>query len=268
MPNLEKLFLSLIIDNKQFLDGNRLNNDLVNHLLKLNQLTFNIFSRIYDYKQTDARSNEEIQRTFQIFSNQQIISCVDYFPEENFCQCHYYSYPYTMTNYQNITNNFPGGFFPCVREISLFDERPFEHEFFLRLSKAFPFLRKLKIKNLKAQNETSLVCQDLRIIEYSSMTELCLIEVHDDYIEQFLIESKAFFPNCLSVTVRLHSLERITNYFTRDQTRLNATKIEHLVVASREHEFSEAFAEYFPNLRTYCFPLCSWLRRYSTKKIC
>jgi hypothetical protein len=42
-----------------------------------------------------------------------------------------YSYPYTLTYYDDISNNFPGGLFKCVREISLFDERSFEHEFFV-----------------------------------------------------------------------------------------------------------------------------------------
>jgi len=41
---------------------------------------------------------------------------------------------YSLTYYDNITNNFPGGLFKYVVEISLYDERPFEHEFFLRIS--------------------------------------------------------------------------------------------------------------------------------------
>ena len=261
MSNLEKLFFSLIIDNKQFLDGNRLHNDIVNHLLKLNQFTFNIVSRIYDYQPIDIRSNEDIQRTFEIFSNEQIISCVDYFPEKKFGQCHYYSYPYRLRIYENITHNFPGGLFPCVREISLFDEHPYEHEFFLRLSQAFPFLRKLKIQNFKAQNAKSSDCQHLQVIEYSSLTELYLIEVHDDYIEQFLIDSKAFFPNDLSISVRFQSLERVTNHFTRDQMKLNAAKIKHFFLVNCEHELSEDFKEYFPNLKTHSFSLLSLLRR-------
>lgn len=254
MSNLKRLFLSLNIDHREFLDGNRLNNDIVNHLPMLNQFTFNIQSRIYEYKPNDIRSNEDIQRTFQRFPHQQVISCVDYFPDQNFGQCHYYSQPYTMTTYTNITNNFPGGLFPCVSEISLFDERPYEHEFFLRLSKAFPFLRELKIENLKAQNEKSSNTQHLPIIEYSSMTKLYLTEVHDDYIEQFLLDSKAFFPNHLFVSINLHSLERVTNHFTRNQTRINAAKIKHFSLFGCRHEISEDFGEYFPSLEK--LPIC------------
>ena len=254
MSNLERLFLSLMIENKEFLDGNCLNNDIVNHLPMLNQFTFNIHSKIYNYKPNDIRSNEDIQRTFQIFPHQQIISCVDYFPEENFGQCHCYSHPYTITTYRNITNNFPGGLFPCVNKIFLFDERPYEHEFFLRLSKAFPLVRELRIENFKAQNEKSSDTQDLPRIEYSSMTKLYLTEVHDDYIEQFLLDSKAFFRNDLFVAVDLHSLNRVTNHFTRNQMRINTAKIKHLYLFGCQHEISQHFGEYFPNLEK--FPIC------------
>ncbi len=53
---------------------------------------------------------------------------------------HIYSYPCTKKYYGKITNNFPGGLVKCVREISLLDERPFAHEFFIRIAQAFPFL--------------------------------------------------------------------------------------------------------------------------------
>jgi hypothetical protein len=66
-------------------------------------------------------------------------------------QCHIYLYPYTLTYYHNIINHFPGGLFKCVGEISLYDERPLEHEFFVRITQAFPFITKLSLSNRKAQ---------------------------------------------------------------------------------------------------------------------
>ena len=140
MSNLEILILNIRIEEKKFVDGNCLNNDILNHLPKLNHFIFNIQTRIYDYNQTDIGSNEDVQNTFKSFRNHKIISCVDYFPEENFGQCHYYSYPYTMKNY-NISNYFPGGLFRCVTTISLFDERPFQHEFFLKSLNQFRYLK-------------------------------------------------------------------------------------------------------------------------------
>ncbi|CAF3331627.1 unnamed protein product [Rotaria sp. Silwood2] len=48
-----------------------------------------------------------------------------------------------MSYYGNITNNFPGGLFQYVRVVSLCDDSPFEHEFFIQIQKSFPFLEQL-----------------------------------------------------------------------------------------------------------------------------
>ncbi len=251
MSNLERLFLSLIIDIKHFVDGNCLNNDIINHLTKLNDFQFNIYSRIYDYNQNDIRSNEDIQSTFKIFPKHKVISCIDYFSKEDFCQCHYYSYPYQMTNYDHITNNFPGGIFNCVRKISLFDEYPFEHRFFIKLSKAFPFITYLKLVNFKAPQEKSNDDNEyLSIIKYSHLTELHIIEVHHDYVEQFLLHSKCIFSKQISVWIHYNALKRVTNHFTRDQTRINSAKIKHFSLLGR-FQSSKQFEDYFCNLETY-----------------
>jgi hypothetical protein len=92
-------------------------------------------------------SNKQIQLTFQTFTNTRIIFSVDYFPKKNIDQCHFYSYPYTMNFYENITNNFPGELFKCVQRIFLFDEHSFQHGFLLKISKAFLFLKELPIEN-------------------------------------------------------------------------------------------------------------------------
>jgi hypothetical protein len=55
-----------------------------------------------------------------------LFSCVDYFQESRYVQCHIYLYPYKIMHYENITNNFPGGLFKYVRMVSLFDELPFD----------------------------------------------------------------------------------------------------------------------------------------------
>jgi hypothetical protein len=56
-----------------------------------------------------------------------------------------------MTSYENIANYFPGGVFTCVCKVSLFDEHPFEHEFFIRITRSFPFMKNLTISNQKPQ---------------------------------------------------------------------------------------------------------------------
>ncbi|CAF2754633.1 unnamed protein product [Rotaria sp. Silwood2] len=117
------------------------------------------------HSQIDLRSNEDIQHTFNDFQDDQIISCIDCFQEiRQYRECHIYSYPYKFKIYKNITINFQGGLYKCVREILLMDERPFEHEFFLRIAQSFPSLInenqlaievERKLKNiLKARRQT------------------------------------------------------------------------------------------------------------------
>ncbi|CAF3013708.1 unnamed protein product, partial [Rotaria sp. Silwood2] len=71
------------------------------------------------------------QRTFTNFEDNEVISNVDYFPNDRTAQCHIYSYSYILKYYDNITNNFPGELFNHVQIVTLFDERLFEHEFFM-----------------------------------------------------------------------------------------------------------------------------------------
>ncbi|CAF3145748.1 unnamed protein product [Rotaria socialis] len=93
------------------------------------------------------------QRTFIDFPNNNIISYVHYFPEAKESQCRIDSYPSFIPYYNNITNNFPRGLLKYVRVISLYDEYPFEHEFFIRIQKSFPFIEELTAINYKSQNE-------------------------------------------------------------------------------------------------------------------
>ncbi|CAF2139749.1 unnamed protein product [Rotaria magnacalcarata] len=64
---------------------------------------------------------------------------------------HIYSYPYKLNYYDDITNNLPGGILKYVRKVSLFDEHPFEHEFFLRIAQSFSMMENLTVRNEKRQ---------------------------------------------------------------------------------------------------------------------
>ncbi len=80
-------------------------------MLRLNELTFNICSSIHHRNQIDQPSNEDIQHTFKDYTNNEIISCVDYLEESKYSQCHIYSCPYQLKYYDNITNNVLGELF-------------------------------------------------------------------------------------------------------------------------------------------------------------
>ncbi|CAF1212660.1 unnamed protein product [Rotaria sp. Silwood1] len=234
MLNLEKLHLYLIIGCKNtFIDGNNLKRNIINHMPQLNILTFNIRSTVRLHNQINLLSNEDIQYTFNDFQNNQIITCVDYFSEIERGQCHIYSCPYELKEYHKITNNFPGGIFKYVREISLFDQRPFEHDFFFQISQSFPFMKKITLINEKPpSDQRPRKLEDdnehLSIITYPHISELNLIEDHDDYIEQFLVDTKTCLPNSVYLSVDYKVLKTVTQNFTRNTTRVNCTKLRSL----------------------------------------
>jgi hypothetical protein len=244
MPNLEELRLDFKCSRKRsFVDGNDFKANILNHLPRLKIFGFNICSFINHYNQIGLLRNEDIQNTFRGFPNNQTITCIDYFPDKNEGQCHVYSYPFTLTSYERITNNFPGGLFTYVRRVSLFDEYPFEHEFFIRIQKSFPFMEDLTVTNWKAQYKNDN--RDLSLIHYHHLTCLDLTEVHDDYIEQFLLDTKTSLPFNLDLSVHYESIRRVTHDFKRIETRINYSKINCAYLIDPNSRSSKDFKKYF-----------------------
>ncbi|CAF3742844.1 unnamed protein product, partial [Rotaria socialis] len=220
MINLEELNLHLVVYcEKRFIDDYDLKRNIISHLLQLNKFVFNIQSRLPLNDQAYLSSNEHCQRSFNGFKNNKIISCVDYFPDRKEGHCHIYSYPYPAKYYEYITNNFQDGLFKYVREVSLYDERPFEHEFFIKIAKSFPFMEKLTVYNNKPQmNKFDERSKDdnrhLSVIQYPYLRLLDLFDAHDDYAEQFLLEFKTCLPIKLDLHVYFSTLRRVTHNFT------------------------------------------------------
>ncbi|CAF4320104.1 unnamed protein product, partial [Rotaria sordida] len=111
------------------------------------------------------------------------------------------------------TNNFPGGLYPYVRVVTLYDEQPFEHEFFIRISQSFPFMEKLTVVNRHARNHKQSYKsmndnQNLSIAKYYHLTDLAIRQVHDDYVEEFLCDTKTFLCNNILLFIDYKSLQR------------------------------------------------------------
>ncbi|CAF3381822.1 unnamed protein product [Rotaria socialis] len=214
---------------------------------RLNKFHFNIRSTIALRNQINLQSNEDIQYTFKDFRDNHIISCVDYFSETRQGQSHIYSYPYTLDNYHRITNTFPGGLFKCISKISLYDERPFEHEFFLRIAQSFPLVKDLTLVNVKPQNgkETD-GNQNLPIIEYAHLTTLDLIKSHFDYIEQFLLDTKTTLSRNVDLSVVYQALRKVTQKFESNATRSNCSKLSGLAIVG-QHRIPKYVQKYFPH---------------------
>ncbi|CAF1579846.1 unnamed protein product [Rotaria sp. Silwood1] len=254
MSNLEKLGLYLLINhNRTFVDGNDLKKNILNYLIHLKKFQFNIHSFISIHNQSNLPSNKDIQHTLKTnLENKQIISCVNYFSKCKKGYCHIYSYPYSnrMKYYHHITNNFPGGLFTYVRKISLFDEYSFEHDFFIRISQSFPLIENLSVINQTPQNQKQYQETNLSIAQFSHLTELDFYQAHDDYIEQFLIDTKTFLPNNILFDIDYHQLKRVTQNFRRATTRNNCAKLAKIYVDD-EPDIAKHIQEYCPNTKIY-----------------
>jgi hypothetical protein len=251
MPNLQQLYLYLLINRRdKFVDGNDLSKNITDYMAKLNKFHLNICSTILLKDQISFPSDKDIQKSFEHFSNLKIISCIDYFTEAEQGQCHIYSYPFTIRNYVNITNNFPGGLFTCVTQVSLFDERPFEYEFFVQIGRSFPLMKELTIRNQKPQSgNTKTKHENLFLIQYPYLRCLHLKKTHDDYVEQFLISTKTCLPSNVRLLCDYKSLKRVTRKFTWNATRLNCGKVEYMCL-ERIRRFPKHFKNYFFKIDT------------------
>ena len=145
--------------------------------------------------------------------------------------CHIYTRPYSSMEYEYVSIQFPSEVFSNVRHVSLFDERPFEHSFSLRLSQSFPSLRTLSVINEAAQLEKHNPQQCgakecAPVIRYPFLRKLHFVGVHDYYVEQFIFATKTFFSAGMLVRIAPDQLKRVTLDFMRDETRINCSKVQ------------------------------------------
>ncbi|CAF3867535.1 unnamed protein product [Rotaria sordida] len=231
MTNLEKLglYLSIFVD-ERFIDGNNLKKNILYHMSQLNQFSFHIRSTMFINNEMNLPSKQDIQQTFIDFKDNQIISYVDYSLELNQGQCHMYSYPFLMKYYQDITNNFPGGLIHI---------------------QSFPFMEKLTVINRHAKNHKQSYKsmndnQNLSIAKYYHLTDLAIRQVHDDYVEEFLSDTKTFLCNNILLFIDYKSLQRVTHDYTRDDTRINCTKINEIFLLGPKNYSIKSLQDYFP----------------------
>jgi hypothetical protein len=130
------------------------------------------------------------------------VGCYTDYSTVDMGQCHIYSLPFTLERMDTFTNKFPGGLFMTVRHFVAYDMwHPFEHDFFVRISQAFPLLNKLTIYNSNEQKKKLTHQQDVHeqtssIIEFSHLVILNIAGSSLDYVEQFLFDFNTRLP-CL-----------------------------------------------------------------------
>ncbi|CAF4421091.1 unnamed protein product, partial [Rotaria sp. Silwood2] len=91
--------------------------------------------------------------------------------------------------------------------------------------------------------------QDLLIIKYPYLTDLTLDLVNDDYVEQFLLNTRTCLPNTVELLIGYEQLKRVTHNFTRNITRINCTKLSSLCMLA--DEIPKYVKDYFPHTKIY-----------------
>jgi len=146
-----------------------------------------------------------------------------------------------------ISNQFPGGLFQCVTILSLYDERPFEREFFTRISKSFPMIKELRIENNEPQQKKTYNDKDMTVINYPHLELLDLLDAHVDYLELFLLDTEICLSNNVDLLISFEPLKLATNNFQRDETRVNCGKLMCFIEKS-VFEFPEHAKNYFAGI--------------------
>ncbi|CAF1203570.1 unnamed protein product [Rotaria sordida] len=253
MLYLEKLTLYLPIKGRNKpIDGTYIQNDILVYMPQLHSFTFYIYSYVDTSGLSYKLSNEHIQQTLKNIAEENVASIVNYICM-NEVACSIFSIPFAFDHLEDVGNKFPNLVFSYVTYLLVQDNDAFKHEFFIRIARSFPLLKHLRIFNIESQLllHDLLTCssdknQLYSIVKYPYLTSLDVKYAHEDYLDQFLNETKAYVPCLTQLGVMDIHLNIVTKNFTREETRHNCAKVKQLfVVGSLVH--SNNFYDYFPS---------------------
>ncbi|CAF4073853.1 unnamed protein product [Rotaria sp. Silwood2] len=247
MTNLEELMLFLIVLRKHstFIDGILLHAQILIYMQRLNKFSFSIISDVLNMNiRIILPTNEDIRRSFMEKEYNQVDSYVHTRAMDSVGRCHIYSLPYQFENFLYLNNSFQGGKFDKVRCLEMNDSRPFEYDFFKRISEDFPFLKELRIWNIQPQKEKQHLTT---LIVFPHLMLLNLVKAHVDYAEQLLFHKNTYLPCLLDLCINYKSLATVTNNFTNDAACFTCAKLKRLRI---DYAFVRPsnFNQYFPLL--------------------
>jgi hypothetical protein len=127
-----------------------------------------------------------------------------------------------------------------------------KHEFFIRIARFFPLLKKLTVINFQSQsqmrdNSVSNNNELYSTVEYPYLISLCLRCSHIDYIDQFLNQRRTHLPHLTRLMIEYDELRFVTKNFTRNTTRRNCAHVTRLNIRKTIVHTKE-FYNYFPLL--------------------
>ncbi|CAF1211818.1 unnamed protein product [Rotaria sordida] len=261
MSNLEELTLYITIEDRTtFIDGTDIYNEILVHMPRLHLFNFCICTDTKKDLLAHHLSKDDIQQTLSNIKYQQMDCIVNY--RYSTAICYVFSLPFMFEILRFIGNTFPTIVFSHVRSLSVKDDVPFKDEFFCRIAWSFPLLEKLCVINIIPQSsisdkQTSNDNQLHSIVKYPYLISLRLLNVHIDYVEQFLNETKTHLPRLTKLTVNYSQLKIVTKKFKRDTTRLNCIQIQELYINETIIQHKKNFYVYFP-----LFSISSNIRQY------
>jgi hypothetical protein len=129
------------------------------------------------------------------------------------------------------------------------NQTAFEHEFFIKVSRSFSCLERLYIVGSEPQLYKN---QILPPLEFPRLMMLIFYDnIHLDYVEQFLIDTKARLPKLTELQINYQDLSTVTNLFTDTGALVNCARVTHLYV-NVQFMRTNAFNLYFPSLCIIC----------------
>ncbi|CAM2701658.1 unnamed protein product [Rotaria socialis] len=252
MSNLEELNLYIhILRGHTFVSGVDLHNEILIHMSRLHTFTFYLASETIITDPTIRISESNIQKTFENGKYQQVICMVDY-SDSNTLICRAFMLPFNFHRLEHISYNIPNIIFNSVTYLKVCDATPFKHEFFVRLAKAFPFLKSLSIDNiwppfLKAEKPYHRDKDWCSLVQYPYLISLDIHHAAVNYVEHFLSEREIYLPRLTELKVFYEDLATVTHNFTRDETRRNCAQVKKLIIG-RCTFYPDALCVYFPLL--------------------
>ena len=232
MVYLEKLTLYLRIARQDvFVDPACLINEFSMCSSRLNSFNFYL-SIMYDRNNlVRYLSNNEFKHNYKNIGYEEVLnmdcSSIDTGTYNVF------TLPFKFPNIMSIGNRFPNVIFNHVIELWAFDVIPFEHEFFLRIARAFPFLKRFFVSDLSSKSYDARRSfdniQPHEIVEYPHLTVLDITRTDINLVDQFLNENKTHLPCLAHLSVRYEDLRVTTEDFTRKATRRNCANVRQLI---------------------------------------
>ncbi|CAF1121085.1 unnamed protein product [Adineta steineri] len=244
MINLEELilFLTVVRVDSTVIDGIELYDQVLVHMSHLNKKNFNIQNSFIGREYGEVGSYVHLDPS----------TITGFKQSKGVVMSHVYSLPYQFESFLHLNSSFQDGMFVNVRCLTMTDSYPFEREFFKIISDSFPLVKNLTISNLKPQKNKQ---HSSTLISFPHLNLLNLVHAHDDYAQQFLVDTNTHLPCLLDLCITYESLEIVTNNFTNDATRLYCSKLKGLHM-DKPFVRPKHFDEYFRLLfHLYSFEL-------------